>query len=113
VERGAGVTEVKEPNEAWISSLREFEVIRDAMVRVTRNLLMGIIDRTVYIDLMTKYHEGIRRILLKALEGNYPNEFLQHRPFNELPSQRRLKVLRPPAPPRLKRLGARGWRQFR
>jgi hypothetical protein len=77
VERGAGVSEVKEPNEEWISSLRELEVIRDAMVHVTRNLLMGVIDRTVYIDLMTKYYEGIRRILLKALEGNYPNEFFQ------------------------------------
>jgi hypothetical protein len=77
VERGAGVTEVKEPEEEWISSLRELEVIRDAMVHVTRSLLMGIIDRTVYIDLMTKYYEGIRRILLKALEGNYPNEFFQ------------------------------------
>jgi hypothetical protein len=77
VERGAGVTEVKERNEEWISSLRELEVIRDAMVHVTRNLLTGIIDRTVYIDLMTKYYEGIRRILLKALEGNYPNEFFQ------------------------------------
>jgi hypothetical protein len=77
VERGAGVTEVKEPNEEWISSLRELEVIRDAMVHVTRSLLMGIIDRTVYIDLMTKYYEGIRRILLKALEDTYPNEFFQ------------------------------------
>jgi hypothetical protein len=76
-ERGAGVTEVKEPKEEWISSLRELEVIRDAMVHVTRSLLMGIIDRTVYIDLMTKYYEGIRRILLKALEDNYPNEFFQ------------------------------------
>jgi hypothetical protein len=26
---------------------------------------------------MTKYYEGIRRVLLKALEGNYPNEFFQ------------------------------------
>ena len=77
MERGAGVTEVKEPNEEWASNLRELEVIRDAMVHVTRNLLMGIIDRTVYIDLMTKYYEGIRRVLLKALEGNYPNEFFQ------------------------------------
>jgi len=77
VERGAGVTGVKEPEEEWISSLRELEVIRDAMVHVTRNLLMGVIDRTVYIDLMTKYYEGIRRVLLKALEGNYPNEFFQ------------------------------------
>jgi len=76
-ERSAGVAEVKEPKEEWVSSLRELEVIRDAMVHVTRNLLMGVIDRTVYIDLMTKYYEGIRRILLKALEGNYPNEFFQ------------------------------------
>jgi hypothetical protein len=77
VERGAGVTEVKEPKEEWIFSLRELEVIRDAMVHVTRNFLMGIIDRTLYINLMTKYYEGIRRVLLKALEGNYPNEFFQ------------------------------------
>jgi hypothetical protein len=77
VKRGAGVTEVKKPSEEWASNLRELEVIRDAMVHVTRNLLMGIIDRTVYIDLMTKYYEGIRRVLLKALEGNYPNEFFQ------------------------------------
>jgi hypothetical protein len=77
VERIAGVAEVKEPNEEWVSGLRELEAIRDAMVHVTRNLLMGIIDRSIYIDLMTKYYEGIRRILLKALEGNYPNEFFQ------------------------------------
>jgi hypothetical protein len=74
-EKSSGVPEVKEPKEDWVSSLRELEVIRDAMVHVTRNLLMGVIDGTVYIDLMTKYYEGIRRILLKALEGNYPNEF--------------------------------------
>jgi hypothetical protein len=39
------------------------------MVHVTRNFLMGIIDRTLYINLMTKYYEGIRRVLLKALGG--------------------------------------------
>jgi hypothetical protein len=77
VERGASITEVKESKEEWIFSLRELEVIRDAMVHVTRNFLMGIIDRTLYINLMTKYYEGIRRVLLKALEDNYPNEFFQ------------------------------------
>ncbi|MEM2042437.1 MAG: hypothetical protein QW410_03680 [Nitrososphaerota archaeon] len=63
--------------EEWISSLRELEVIRDAMVHVTRNLLMGIVDRATYLDLMTRYYDGIRRILLNALESNYPNEFFQ------------------------------------
>ena len=76
-EKSSGVPEVKEPKEDWVSSLRELEVIRDAMVHVTRNLLMGIVDRSVYLDLMTKYYEGIRRLLLKALEDNYPNEFFQ------------------------------------
>jgi hypothetical protein len=51
VERGASITEVKESKEEWIFSLRELEVIRDAMVHVTRNFLMGIIDRTLYINL--------------------------------------------------------------
>jgi hypothetical protein len=70
-------TKEEESKEEWIFSLRELEVIRDSMVHVTRNFLMGIIDRTLYINLMTKYYEGIRRVLLKALEGNYPNEFFQ------------------------------------
>ena len=77
VEKSTGLHGVKEHEEDWISSLRELEVIRDAMVHVTRNLIMGIIDRSVYLDLMTKYYEGIRRVLLKALEANYPNEFFQ------------------------------------
>jgi hypothetical protein len=69
--------EVKVREEEWVSNLRELEAIRDAMVHVTRILLTGVIDRSIYIDLMTKYYEVIRRILLKALEGNYPNEFFQ------------------------------------
>ncbi len=76
-ERGPGIQEVRRPEEDWVSSLRELEVIRDAMVHVTRNLIMGIVDRSVYLDLMTKYYEGIRRALLNALEANYPNEFFQ------------------------------------
>ncbi len=77
MEKSTGLHGVKEHEEDWISSLRELEVIRDAMVHVTRNPIMGIIDRSVYLDLMTKYYEGIRRVLLKALEANYPNEFFQ------------------------------------
>ncbi len=76
-EEGLGVPEAKEQKEDWVSSLREVEVIRDAMVHVTRNLIMGIIERSVYLELMTKYYEGIRRILLRALEANYPSEFFQ------------------------------------
>jgi hypothetical protein len=76
-EMSSRVPEVKVREEEWVSNLRELEAIRDAMVHVTRILLTGVIDRSIYIDLMTKYYEVIRRILLKALEGNYPNEFFQ------------------------------------
>lgn len=65
------------PQDEWVSALRELEVIRDAMVHVTRNLIMGVVERNTYLELMTRYYEGIRRVLLNALESNYPNEFFQ------------------------------------